>query len=159
MISQDDIVHPIYCQMGGKLENFGTHGRKFRYDNFTEIHWFQELTFPAVLVFYSFPSMVVDGNCLPLDVLGIIFQLLPETDWKSVLCVSKSWNKIGRKIFDPSRHGNRYLVRSCARGCLEAVRYLLKDPRVDPAGPPQTFPCIPHTDSYCEDVPILAALR
>lgn len=66
------------------------------------------------------------------DILKEILSYIQFRDWSKARRVCKRWYNICKEIQDPSLDDNEPLHWSCLHGKLECVRYLLKDPRVNP---------------------------
>src|SRR2546423_381237 len=69
---------------------------------------------------------------IPNDILRLIYSFIPESDWPSILLTCKLWCDLGRIAFDPSIENNRAILWACRHGKVEAIKYLLKDTRVNP---------------------------
>lgn len=48
------------------------------------------------------------------DILSQIIAMLPRRDWYNVSCVSKVWDQVCSKLFDPSENDN-YAIKKCAQ--------------------------------------------
>ena len=81
---------------------------------------------------------------LPDDILGVIFNYLitfrrgwhkvwyQTKLWFSVMLVSKQFLKVGRKVFPPNAFRNLALRKAIENGCVDYVKQLLQDSRIDP---------------------------
>lgn len=70
---------------------------------------------------------------LPDGLLGYIFEHLGQDDWVTLLTICKRWQSVGKLIFDPSQKNNKAIRWACLVGNVHVVKYLLRDPRVDPS--------------------------
>lgn len=66
-------------------------------------------------------------------ILEHVFSFIQYLDWKAVLLTCKRFWRVGTKIFNPARDDNAAIKRMAMLGNLDAVRALLRDPRVDPS--------------------------
>lgn len=66
------------------------------------------------------------------DILKDIIAQTHFYDRLAVLLTCKRFHKIAKEVFDPSRNNDAAIIYSSKNGQLESVKYLLKDPRVNP---------------------------
>src|SRR5258708_4250095 len=70
-------------------------------------------------------------DLLPPEILTLIFSLVQPTYWFGLLCSCRKCNSVGQVVFDPSINKNMAIQQVCQNGNVTAVKYLLKDKRVD----------------------------
>ncbi len=68
---------------------------------------------------------------LPLDVHNDIYSFLPNKDLNPILKSSRETQGIASRYLQPHINNNETIKISAERGDVEAVRFLLQDPRVD----------------------------
>jgi len=80
----------------------------------------------------SLPYVITE---LPPEVISLIFSFIPveNSNWLHVLLTCRIFLHVGRRVFDPSIFDNSFFVEACCYGQLEAVRHLMKDPRINVA--------------------------
>ncbi len=70
---------------------------------------------------------------LPLDVHNDIYSLSGNKDLYSILTTSRATHTIASRYLHPDINNNEAIRISSERGNTEAVRSLLRDPKVDPS--------------------------
>jgi ankyrin repeat protein len=60
-------------------------------------------------------------------------EQIDQEDWLTILTICERWQRVGREVFDPSQKNNKAIRWACLTGNVHVVKYLLRDPRVDPS--------------------------
>jgi hypothetical protein len=71
----------------------------------------------------------MDINCLPNDLLRLVFSFLAWDSWFAVLLTSKRWLFYGRITFDPRFNNDSAIQYACESGNMTCLRALLSDSR------------------------------
>jgi hypothetical protein len=69
-----------------------------------------------------------------IDIITLIFELLPQTDWFRAMMTCKKWNEVGRRIFDPSKVPNlrSRIFKLIEKNNVIGIRYLLNERGINP---------------------------